>query len=500
MEQVTELTAAVEKEKAILAEKEAQLNAQNARMETMDAAMADVNKEVQLATTAATLAAKQAASLEIIAVKSDLSKAQVDLLEAVALKEQLQSEVTAMSTRMRNCAVGCASAISGLKSERQINDALEKLTYLESQNASLSDRVQSQASELVSLRMQAEAAESKLIEGNSDLETWQRKMQEKSAEIVTLRGKVQQLSLIEGERDNLKQRVQSLEENIASLEATIKRVRTEAASELSAAHSNLSSGPSAAELQTKLALDAANDQINSLSRKISTLEAEVAHLQQTNGSLVDRMKIQATETAEWHSKYQTGQEDIIALTLKLTASQTGNQTIQNRDAALVAAQQMLLTVENERDQLKRTVEALNESLRNKDTEMAKLRADLAIRAALPIAVPSDEVRTSLASTGVGGNGSGFTALSATVAEQQTSVRKLEEKLHAAEVLIVALSRTQEQMSSGAATAGGSSSSQSPRRQRKQSSASTGQSVNKNSPNTLTHAFAHLLTPTNPPSD
>ena len=496
MEQVTELTAAVEKEKAILAEKEAQLNAQNARMETMDAAMADVNKEVQLATTAATLAAKQAASLEIIAVKSDLSKAQVDLLEAVALKEQLQSEVTAMSTRMRNCAVGCASAISGLKSERQINDALEKLTFLESQNASLSDRVQSQASELVSLRMQAEAAESKLIEGNSDLETWQRKMQEKSAEIVTLRGKVQQLSLIEGERDNLKQRVQSLEENIASLEATIKRVRTEAASELSAAHSNLSSGPSAAELQTKLALDAANDQINSLSRKISTLEAEVAHLQQTNGSLVDRMKIQATETAEWHSKYQTGQEDIIALTLKLTASQTGNQTIQNRDAALVAAQQMLLTVENERDQLKR----INESLRNKDTEMAKLRADLAIRAALPIAVPSDEVRTSLASTGVGGNGSGFTALSATVAEQQTSVRKLEEKLHAAEVLIVALSRTQEQMSSGAATAGGSSSSQSPRRQRKQSSASTGQSVNKNSPNTLTHAFAHLLTPTNPPSD
>ena len=107
--------------------------------------------------------------------------------------------------------------------------------------------------------------------------------------------------------------------------------------------------------------------------------------------------------------------------------------------------------------------------------MAKLRLDAATRAALPIAVTSDDVRPTVVSTGasMGTNGNGFTALSATVAEQQTSVRKLEEKLHAAEVLIVALSRTQEQMSSGAATAGVSSSSQSPRRQRKQSSTSTG---------------------------
>ena len=475
MEQVTELTAAVEKEKALLADKDAQLIAQNARMETMEAAMADVNKQVLQATTAATHATKEEASVEMNAVKADLSKLQVDLLEAVALKEQLQSEVIAMSTRVRTCAIGCASSICGLKSERQIIDAIEKSTFLESQNASLSDRVQSQASEAVSLRMKAEAAESKLVEGNSDLESWQRKLQEKSAELVTLRGKVQQMSMIEVDRDNLKRKVQSLEETISSLEATINRVRTDAAAELSA-HSNVSTGPSATELQTKLALDAANDQINSLARKISTLEAEVAHLQQTNGSLVDRMKIQATETAEWHSKYQTGQEDIIALTLKLTASQTGNQTSQSRNTALVAAQQLLLTAENERDQLKRTVEALNESLRNKDTEMAKLRADAVIRAALPIAVTSDDVRASVTSTGggVGNNGSGFTALSATVAEQQTSVRKLEEKLHAAEVLIVALSRTQEQMSSGAATAGGSSSSQSPRRQRKQSTAPTGQ--------------------------
>ena len=475
MEQVTELTAAVEKEKATLAEKEAQLIAQNARMESMEADMADVNKKVLQATTAATLAAKEEANVEINAVKADLSKVQVDLLEAAALKEQLQSEVTAMSTRMRTCAIGCASSIGGLKSERQIQDAIEKLTFLESQNASLSDRVQSQASEAVTLRMKAEAAESKLMEGSSDVESWQRKLQEKSAELVGLRGKVQQLSLVEVERDNLKRTVQSLEENITSLEATIKRVRTDAAAELSA-HSNASTGPSATELQTKLALDAANDQINSLTRKISTLEAEVAHLQQTNGSLVDRMKIQATETAEWHSKYQSGQDDIVALTLKLTAaSQTGNQTSQTRDTALVAAQQLLLTVENERDQLKRTVDALNETVRNKDVEMAKLRLDAATRAALPIAVTSDDVRPTVVSTGasMGTNGNGFTALSATVAEQQTSVRKLEEKLHAAEVLIVALSRTQEQMSSGAATAGVSSSSQSPRRQRKQSSTSTG---------------------------
>ena len=66
------------------------------------------------------------------------------MLGLASVKEQLESEVTAMATRMRTCAIGCATRIGTFASVGEMTEALDKVAFLEAQNASLSERLAQQ--------------------------------------------------------------------------------------------------------------------------------------------------------------------------------------------------------------------------------------------------------------------------------------------------------------------------------------------------------------------
>ena len=309
--QVAVLTATIEDEKALtmtketlVLERDAQLASQREIIAVLEAAAEDAEKQLRQAGTAARLA-KEAAEAEMMVTQAELSQLQTKLRELSAEHEQAQAQISALTNQTD-----------------ELTGNLVRLTALEKQHEVLlrsheQQRAVEEGEE--ALKGALDAVQSKFIHSQTELDSLSRKFTYQQMELESLRDRTGQLALVEADRDRLQQMVYALEQTVATSEVTIAQIRAKSSAQTSVYATGLSTDSmnvlddvriKQQQLQQQqvmvLDLQVAHDyQIHSLSRTITALETDIAHLKTINASLTERIQSQLTEVTPSHSLPRT---------------------------------------------------------------------------------------------------------------------------------------------------------------------------------------------------
>ena len=297
--QVAELTAAIEEEKALtmtkdamVGERDAQLASQREIVAVLEAAAEDADNQLSQAVTAARLT-KETAEAEMRVVQAELSRLQLQLSEISAEKEQSQVQIIALTNQIDNLG---ASLLRLPALEKQHEDLLNINEQL----------MASREEEEGALKSALDAVQSKFNKSQTELDSLSLKFTNQRMELDAWRDKGGQLALVEADRDRLQQTVLALEQTIATSEVTISQMRTESLAQTSTFAASLSIVPTniSDDVQLKqqqvvsLDLQIEHDyQVQSLSRTITALETDIAHLRTINASLTERINSQLAEVA-----------------------------------------------------------------------------------------------------------------------------------------------------------------------------------------------------------